>query len=151
MVHALSEIRRVLMPDGILIDLRPVLDRWQIEVASIRESRGTGRMQDIPVGLADDEAANQSVARAAQDGWFTREQEDFFSFIYSWDSPKEMEAWIEEEWEGFIGLDEETRQATRSAWATADADARVQVKVKMLITRWRVAGQNFKDGGRSST
>lgn len=151
MVHALSEIRRVLMPDGILIDLRPVLDRWQIEVASIRESRGTGRMQDIPVGLADDEAANQSVARAAQDGWFTREQEDFFSFIYSWDSPKEMEAWIEEEWEGFIGLDEETRQATRSAWATADADTRVQVKVKMLITRWRVAGQNFKDGGRSST
>lgn len=151
MVHALSEIRRVLMPDGILIDLRPVLDRWQIEVASIRESRGTGRMQDIPVGLADDEAANQSVARAAQDGWFTREQEDFFSFIYSWDSPKEMEAWIEEEWEGFIGLDEETRQATRSAWATADVDARVQVKVKMLITRWRVAGQNFKDGGRSST
>ena len=151
MVHALSEIRRVLMPDGILIDLRPVLDRWQIEVASIRESRETGRMQDIPVGLADDEAANQSVARAAQDGWFTREQEDFFSFIYSWDSPKEMEAWIEEEWEGFIGLDEETRQATRSAWATADADARVQVKVKMLITRWRVAGQNFKDGGRSST
>ena len=151
MVHALSEIRRVLMPDGILIDLRPVLDRWQIEVASIRESRGTGRMQDIPVGLADDEAANQSVARAAQDGWFTREQEDFFSFIYSWDSPKEMEAWIEEEWEGFIGLDEETRQATRSAWATADADARVQVKVKMLITRWRVARQNFKDGGRSST
>ena len=151
MVHALSEIRRVLVPDGILIDLRPVLDRWQIEVASIRESRGTGRMQDIPVGLADDEAANQSVARAAQDGWFTREQEDFFSFIYSWDSPKEMEAWIEEEWEGFIGLDEETRQATRSTWATADADARVQVKVKMLITRWRVAGQNFKDGGRSST
>lgn len=151
MVHALSEIRRVLMPDGILIDLRPVLDRWQIEVASIRESRETGRMQDIPVGLADDEAANQSVARAAQDGWFTREQEDFFSFIYSWDSPKEMEAWIEEEWEGFIGLDEETRQATRSAWATADADARVQVKVKMLITRWRVAAQNLKDSGRSST
>jgi hypothetical protein len=149
MVHALSEIRRVLMPDGILIDLRPVLDRWQIEVASMRESRGTGRMQDFPVGLADDEAANQSAARAAQDGWFRREQEDFFSFIYSWDSPKEMEAWIEDEWEGFIGLDEETRQATRSAWATADADARVQVKVKMLITRWRVAAQNLKDAGQS--
>lgn len=149
MVHALSEIRRVLMPDGILIDLRPVLDRWQIEVTSRRESLETGRMQDFPGGLADDEAANQSVARAAQDGWFAREQEDFFSFIYSWDSPKEMEEWIEEEWEGFIGLDEETRQATRSAWASADADARVQVKVKMLITRWRVAAQDLKTASLS--
>ncbi len=138
MVHALSEIRRVLVNGGIMNDMRPILDRWQIEVASTRESRETGRMQDFPVGLADDEAANQSVAHAAQNGWFTREQEDFFSFTYSWDSPKEMEEWIEEEWEGFIGLDEATRQATRSAWASADADARVQVKVKMLITRWKV-------------
>ena len=78
MVHALSEIRRTLKLNGILIDLRPVLDRWQIEVASIRESRETGRMQDFLVGLADDEAANQSVAYAAQNGWFTREQKDFF-------------------------------------------------------------------------
>ena len=144
MVHALDEIRRVLVNGGIMIDMRPILDRWQIEVASTPESRETGRMQDFPVGLADDKAANQSVAYAAQNGWFTREQEDFFSFTYSWDSPKEMEEWIEEEWEGFIGLDEETKQATRSAWALADADARVQVKVKMLITRWRTTAQNLK-------
>ena len=144
MVHALSEIRRTLKPNGMLIDLRPVLDRWQIEVASTRESCETGRMRDFPIGLADDEAANQSVAHAAQNGWFTREQEVFFSFTYSWDSPKEMEEWIQEEWEGFIGLDEETKQATRSAWASAHADARVQVKVKMLITRWRAAAQNLK-------
>ena len=138
MVHALSEIRRLLIPNGILIDVRPVLDRWQIEVASAREIRETGRMQDFPIGLADDEAANQSVAGAAQNGWFTREQDEFFSFIYSWDTPKEMEEWIEEEWEGFIGLNEETKQATRSAWASADGDARVRVKVKMLIAKWKV-------------
>jgi|SRR5688572_4740388 hypothetical protein len=138
MVHALSEIRRVLIPNGILIDLRPVLDRWQIEVASMREIREMGRMQDFPVGLADDKAANQSVAHAAQNRWLTREQEEFFPFIYSWDSPNEMQEWIEDEWEGFIELDEQTKQAVRSAWASADADARVRVKVKMLIAKWKV-------------
>ena len=138
MVHALSEIRRVLIPNGILIDLRPVLDRWQIEVASMREVRETGRMEDFPVGLADDNAANQSVAHAAQNSWLTREQEEFFPFIYSWDSPNEMQEWIEDEWEGFIDLDEQTKQATRSAWASADADARVRVKMKMLIAKWKV-------------
>jgi len=137
MVHALSEIKRVLIPNGILIDLRPVLDRWQIEVVSTREVRETGRMQDFPLGLADDQAANKSVANAAENGWFVREREEFFPFVYSWDSPKDMEEWIKEEWEGFIGLDEESNRATRSAWALADGDARVQVRINMLITRWR--------------
>ena len=137
MVHALSEIRRVLVPKGILIDLRPVLSNWPIEVVSARETRETGRIQDLPLGLADDNAANQSIARAEQNGWFRREAEEFFPFYYSWDSPSEMEEWITEEWEGFIQLDEASKRATRSAWALGDADASVRVKVKMLITRWK--------------
>ena len=149
MVHALDEIRRVLVDGGIMIDMRPILDRWAIEVTSARSSRGTGRVQDLPPGIADDNAANQSIAQAEQDGWFIRQDEAFFPFVYSWDTPSEMEEWIEEEWEDFIRLDEATKQATRSAWASADADARVQVNVKMLITRWRVAAQNLKAASRS--
>jgi SAM-dependent methyltransferase len=141
MVHALHEIRRVLIPNGILIDLRPVLDRWQIEVVSAREMRETGRVLDLEVGLADDIAANAALAEAEAGHLFTREQEEFFSFIYSWDTPKEMEEWLEEEWNDFIGLDEEGKHATRSAWALADGDARVQLRVKMSITRWRKLGR----------
>jgi len=127
----------MLLPDGILIDLRPLLDRWQIEVVSAREVRETGRVQDFPIGLADDEAANRSMAQAEEQGWFVREQEEFFSYVYSWDTPKEMEEWIEEEWDGFIGLDEATKQDTRSVWALGDADSQVQLRIRTLITRWR--------------
>lgn len=137
MVHALDEIRRVLVPGGMLIDLRPVLDRWPIEVTSARETRQTGRMRDFPLGLADDEAANRSMAEAERNGWFGREHEEFFPYYYSWDSASEMEQWIEDEWEGFIEVDEETRKTTRSAWAIGDADSQVRVQVKMLITKWR--------------
>jgi hypothetical protein len=137
MVHALNEIRRVLVPDGVLVDLRPILDRWQVQVVSAREVQGTGRLQDFPTGLADDKAANQAMAKAEQEGWFTREDEEFFLIDYAWDTPKEMEEWIKDEWHDFIGLDEETRNATRSAWAVGDADSLVRVRVKMLITRWR--------------
>lgn len=142
MVHALIEIQRVLIHKGIVIDLRPVLDRWPIEVTSARGIRETGHIQDLPLGIGDDEAANRSMAQAEQNEWFIRETEDFFSFIYSWDTPSEMEEWIETEWHDFIRLDEDTKQDTRSAWASADADARVQVKVKMLITRWKVAKES---------
>jgi hypothetical protein len=138
MVHALSEIRRVLAPDGILIDLRPTFDRWPIEVVSAREIRETGRMQDFPLGLADDEAANRAIAQASQNGWFSRDREEIFSYYYSWDTPSEMEDWIATEWNDFISIDEETKRATRSAWALGDADTQVRVSVKMFITRWKV-------------
>ena len=137
MVHALSEIHRVLIPNGILIDLRPLLSRWEVEVASARETRLTGRVNDFEVGIADDIAANRAMAEAESNGWFIREREEFFPYVYSWDSPHEMEEWIDEEWNDFIGLDEATQKSTRSAWALSDGDARVQLRTKMLIARWR--------------
>lgn len=138
MVHALSEIRRVLTVGGVMIDLRPILAQWPVEVTSAQGIHETGRIQDLSPGLADDEAANRSIQQAEQKGWFVRQAEDYFPFIYSWDTPSEMEEWIETEWHDFIRLDDDTRQATRSVWALSDADARVRVKVKMLITRWKV-------------
>lgn len=136
-MHALHEIWRVLTSDGILIDLRPVSDQWPIEVVSSRNIQVTGHVLDLPASLADDEAANQAINQAAEKGWFFKEQEEFFPYYYSWDSPDEMEDYIEEEWEDYIDLDEATMHATSSAWALSDADARVRVCTKMLITRWR--------------
>lgn len=137
MVHALNEIRRVLAPGGLLIDLRPMLDEWPVEVVSLREVRKTGRMADDPNGRADDEAANQAIAYAEDQHWFKREAEEFFVYAYSWDTPKEMEESLTEDWDDLVSLDEAGWKATRSAWALADADARVRLKVKMLITRWK--------------
>jgi len=92
--------------------------------------------------LEDDAAANQAMAESESKGWFVRERDEFFPFVYSWDSANELEEWIAEEWQDFIALDDETRRATRSAWALADGDARVQLNLKMLITRWRVGEED---------
>lgn len=139
MVHALGEVQKALVPGGVLIDLRPLCDSWPIEVISRRETRQTGHVTDLPLGLEDDEAANQAMREAKTNGWYVREAEEFFPIHYVWDSASDMEKWVDEEWEDFIGLDEGTRRATRSAWALGDADSRVRVQVKMMITRWRKA------------
>ena len=138
MVHALSEIRRVLTPDGVLIDLRPFSGEWTVEVVSARETRETGHVTPQPVGVADDEAANRAMADVESRSWFRREADTSFPIHYVWDTPSEMETWIAEEWEGVAALSEEVIRATRSAWALSDADSQVRVNVKMVITRWRV-------------
>jgi hypothetical protein len=142
MVHALDEIRRVLVPDGILIDIRPIMDRWPVEVVSMSGVKETGRVDDLQEQINADVASNQAMREAEARGWFKREQEEFFSFFYSWDTPSEMEEFLAEEWPDFIELSEDTNRATRSAWAVGEADSRVRVRVKILITRWQVRGAN---------
>jgi hypothetical protein len=138
MVHALDEIRRVLVPGGVLIDIRPLADRWQVEVGSAARFMESGRVEDLPLQVNADTASNESMKDVESRGWFQREQEAFFSYLYSWDAPSEMEEFVADEWYDFARLSEQAKRATRSAWATANADSRVQIRVKILITRWKV-------------
>jgi hypothetical protein len=137
MVHALNEIQRVLTPDDILIDLRPLAGSWPIEVASAREAKEAGRVTDLEIGLEDDRAANESMAKAEAQGMFVREREEFFPFFYYWDSPNEMKEYIDESWSDYVTIDDATWRSIRSMWAVADADARLRIRVKMMITRWK--------------
>lgn len=138
MVHALDEIRRVLVPGGTLIDIRPLSDRWPIEVTATGGLEETGRVDDFAEPLNADRASNEAMNEVEARGWFKREQEEFFSFFYSWDTPSEMEEFVSDEWSDFVGLNEDAKMRTRSAWASANADARVRIKVRILITRWVV-------------
>jgi hypothetical protein len=137
MVDALAEVRRVLVPDGILIDIRPLADRWQVEVASHRDIKEAGRVEDLPDQINADVASNEAMREVEARGWFRREQEQYFPFFYTWDTPSEMEDFIAEEWTDFATLAEDTKRATRATWAIGDADSRVRVRVKILITRWK--------------
>lgn len=136
MVHALEEIRRVLVPNGILIDLRPLADNWRVEVVSLREVRKTGRVEDLPGQTNGDLASNEAMKEVEKRGWFKREQDELFAFVYSWDTPSEMEEFVQEDWGDFIELAEDTKRATRAAWAVADGDSRVRIKMNIMIARW---------------
>ena len=125
------------MPDGILIDLRPLAASWPVEVVSRRERQLAGRLTDSEAALNDDAAANQAAEGAAQDGWYRREREQTFPFYYYWDSPKQMQEFLEEEWADLGNLNEDVWRRIRSIWAVADADARLRIQVDILITRWR--------------
>ncbi len=137
MVHALGEIRRVLVREAVLIDLRPLLEYAPVEIVSASETRLAGTADQLPDDRASDEAANRSIAKVEEQGWFTKEQEKFFPFNYYWDSPKEMQEHLEAEWSNSITVSEEVWRNIRSMWAVANADARVRIQLKMLITRWR--------------
>ena len=137
MVHALDEIHRTLKPSGILIDLRPVEANWSVEVSSSTGNQVAGRLNDMPTGLADDEAAFKAMGEAESRRWYIKEKEEEFAFFYCWDTPSEMKEFMETEWEGFEKMDESVYRSAQSLWSQANADAQVRVRVKMLITKWK--------------
>jgi hypothetical protein len=136
MVHALKEILRVLKPGCILVDLRPLADRWPVEISTLNGFLETGRVTDLPTGLGDDMAANESVQKAASLGWITREQEFSFPFYTYWDDPGEMISYISERWADFLILEDDVRTATWNAWKVAGAGRNVRIKMTMLLTSW---------------
>jgi SAM-dependent methyltransferase len=137
MVHALDEIRRVLTPDGILIDLRPLCDRWPVEVAWSGGYQEAGRVTDLPESLADDAAAN-AVMTAGETTGLHRDRDETFPFFYYWDTAREMQDYIAENWDDVVEVDEAVWSSLRSIWATSNADARVRLRMKMLIARYRL-------------
>ena len=137
MVHALEEIKRSLVPGGILVDLRPVADHWPVELVSGQSSQEVGRLQDLPEGLADDAAAAEAAAYILQAGWFTLEKSIIFDFFYYWNTPEEMRDYILEQWVDFIALPEEVDQLTRSSWKNSGVDGRVRVRLKMHLSIYR--------------
>jgi hypothetical protein len=139
MVHALRELCRTVPSNGTVIDLRPLAASWPIEIVSVRERKMAGSVSNLPAGLADDAAANEAFAQAESEGWLVREQEQHFPLYYYWDSPSEMKEYVDEEWADFIGVEDNVWTAIRSIWSVGNADARIRVRVRMLITRWKLA------------
>ena len=136
MVHALDEIRRVLKPNGVLIDLRPVEANWSVEIVSSAGWQAAGRLSDLPMAVADDEAAFAAMREVSSRGWYVKKQEKEFAFFYYWDTPSEMKDFMDEEWADFEKMEEHVYQKARSMWASANADARLRVRVTLLMTLW---------------
>jgi len=143
MVHALKEIHRALAPGGILIDLRPLMDLSPVEVVSVSQTINlAGVVNQLPEDIANDEAANKAIEKTAEQGWLILERRVFFPFSYYWDSPEEMQAYVEEEWADFVTIHESVWRNVHSLWATANASGRLRVQVKMMIARW-MAGKDY--------
>ncbi len=137
MVHALEEIYRVLKPNGMLIDLRPIEENWKAEVVTSTNYQTCGSLTALARGVADDEAANQAVGQVERRGLFIKEREEMFSYFYMWDTPSEMKEFMESEWEEFEKMEDDLYRKVGTAWATSNADANVRVRVHMLISLWK--------------
>src|SRR5689334_206395 len=136
MVHALAECWRVLIPDGLLIDLRPFAGNWPLDVVWGAHHQTAGPLDDS-LERPDDQAANAAMAVALRAGWFVPERVTTFTFAWYWDSLDELEGYIAERWSTVIQMPPETRAAALQLLAAAGPGARLRFRRGMLLGCYR--------------
>jgi hypothetical protein len=94
MVDALLEARRVLVAEGIVIDIRPITAPTIIE--SVSGDRVTAAFEIDSYGAAEDEAAADAAVRhILSRDWFAFEGSREFDFEVHCDSAMDLKAFVE--------------------------------------------------------
>jgi hypothetical protein len=91
-VHALRQIHKALVPEGVLLDMHPVPPSTRAEVAG----RSLGRFDDAEFMRI---VAN-AEAEIERSGLFERESELEFDYLERYDDPVQLLEDIKEDWEG---------------------------------------------------
>jgi hypothetical protein len=93
MVHALSEARRVLKPNSILVDLRPAIERHYVGILRAGRHRELGRTRER---FDLDRAANRAVAHVLARRLFRQEWRTQFECDWVFATLGAFREWIRE-------------------------------------------------------
>lgn len=133
MVHALEESRRVLARNGRLIDIRPLSSYPPVVVITEDGDKLAGRFNDS-LGIPDDQAANNAIADAVRQGIFFKDAEEQFEFFYYWDTVEQMQAYVEDRWEGWVILENTILQNLSRIISESKGRVQMRVSLNMLIS-----------------
>lgn len=135
MVHALKELWRVLVPQGSMIDLRPLAQNPPVEIVVGEQIFLAGRA-DVSSAMPDDVASDESLDEVVGEGRFIREHEELFDYAIYWDTLDEMLAYAEWSWIR-VSLPEAMLTETRRLLASSGEGTRLRVRRRMVISQYR--------------
>jgi hypothetical protein len=133
MVHALSEMHRMIATGGILVDLRPRTCQPKVVIVS-GDDRHLAGVIDDEAGAGEDQAADQAVETTVARGWFKQRTTVRFHFDYYWDSAQDMHAYLSERWGDFAVIPDEVVAEADRLLAAASLPAQVRVRTEMMLS-----------------
>lgn len=140
MVHALTEIWRVLIPGQSLIDLRPLAGQSRVEIIAGEQVLFAGLVDETD-DKQDDLAADSAIAQVIEEGRFSQVHKAFFDYATYWDTVDKMKAYAEARWTNSY-LPDAVLAKTRQFMADSTPTARLRIRRKLMIARYRKQALN---------
>lgn len=136
MVHALHEAWRILVPQGILIDLRPMCVDVPLEIIWMGGSESAG-MLDMSPGIADEIAADSAIQSVVGEGIFSELKAEYFDFAFYWNTVKVMKEDMDERWQDDVILHEEVVRRARALFKKQrQKEPRVRLRVREKLIKY---------------
>jgi hypothetical protein len=136
MVDALLESWRVLVADGIMIDLRPYHTKPALEIITAEDTFVPGYIDDSG-GVADDIASDNAIAEVVRQGRFVRVLQDSFKFANYWDTLDGLLEYADDRWRGFACVPPFVVEAARLCIASAPSNYQVRIRRTMHIAVYK--------------
>ncbi len=132
MVHALKEAWRVLIPQGIMVDLRPLPIDVPLEVVyhGGREAAGT---VDMSLDWEFDVAPDKAIDQVLREGIFAQNLLEMFDYTFYWRTFHGMVIDLEENWKGDLEVPEEVLKTAREIYLAHRPKARLRLPMKMKL------------------
>ncbi len=132
MVHALHEAWRVLVSQGVLVDLRPFCTHPPLEVVSAVGCETAGRV-DMSLGWVHDLAAEAAIQQVVVEGIFREIKLEYFDCAYYRDSFQEMKEDLEDCWKDDIIPSEKVYRRAATLFEQQLLQARARLRIRMKI------------------
>ena len=139
MVHALKEAWRVLVPHGIMIDVRPLCVDVPLEIAFKGGSESAG-IVDLSPDIARDIAADQAIDSVIVERIYEEAMVEYFDFAYYWKTFKDMEEDLEANWKDEIVIPEEVWRRAHKLFKKQRPQTRIRVGVRMKLGIYEAQG-----------
>ena len=133
MVHALREARRVLKPDGLLIDLRPAIQHCRVGILR------AGRFRPLGVAygsLEGQRAANRAISHILAERILRQVARDHFECDVVFSSPGALREWLTDFNESEAGPAEE-RLVQHAAEASRRGRGILAVRIALVMKQLR--------------
>jgi len=135
MVHALKEAHRVLVPHGIMIDVRPLSTDCPLEVIFKGGSESAG-MIDMSPGVEFDRDADRAIEAVVTERTYNEIEVEYFDFTYYWKTVKGMQEDIEEHWKGEVIITDEVWRRARMLFKKRLPGTHIRVIIKMKLGKY---------------
>ena len=134
MVQALDEARRVLVPHGNLIDLRPYCVEAPLEVVFDGSVEPAG-LGDTSSSRPDDLAADRAVDTVSGRGGLYKLKTEYFDCAYYWNSDKELLADLEGKWKDDVVIPADILKRASALLRKHHPHARLRlwIRVKLVV------------------
>lgn len=132
MVDALRDAWRTLSERGTLIDLRPRVAKYPLELVTADAAVPVG-YTDTTSRADDDTAADAAVAAALAHGWFTVRAQDTFDVEIVWDSVHDLERWAATRPNTRVSPSFEELEAIYRRAAGANGERRLRAVRRMIL------------------